>query len=257
MLSAPQRHTILLALFLAAPALSFASSVLVNSTCEAGTCPTVDTLASGGSASGTFNVIYVAADGDWYDIMGNYGASNPASGDTSIVFNASATYEGLNGINNTASAGADTFTVSDLQDYNLASSTYFTTYGTLNGYYTEDTNSGIAGPAGSSWQAQLFFNGQALPVLGPFTGPGSASNGSGTALTGFGSASTLDADFVFTYDFAQGTPQGAGFTSTPEPGGLVPVAMVLGLCLGIGYIRRSRISKNICVSPNQESAIMV
>ncbi len=247
MLSAPRRHAILLALFLITPALSFASSILVNSTCEAGTCPSVDTLASGGSASGTFNVIYVAADGDWYDIMGNYGATNPASGETSILFNVEATYEGYDGINNIASVGADTFTVSDLQDYNLASSTYYTTYGTLNGYYMESTNSGVAGPAGSSWQAQLFFNGQALPVLGPFTGPGYASNGSGTALTGFGSASTLDADFVFTYDFAKGTPQGAGFTSTPEPGGLVPIAAVLSLCLGIGYVRRSRVSKNIVV----------
>jgi hypothetical protein len=245
MLSAPQRYALLLALFLIAPAFSFASSVLVNGTCEAGTCPSVDTLASGGSASGTFNVIYVAADGDWYDIMGNYGATNPASGETSIVFNVSATYEGYDGINNTASAGADTFTVSDLQDYNLASSTYYTTYGTLNGYYMESTNSGLAGPAGSSWQAQLFFNGQALPVLGPFTSPGSASNGSGTPLTEFGSASTLDADFVFTYDFAKGTPQGGGFTSTPEPGGLVPVASVLALCFGFGAIRRSRVSKNI------------
>ena len=111
------------------------------------------------------------------------------------------------------SAGADTFTVTDVQDYDLASSTYFDLYGTLNGTYSESTSSGIAGPAASSWRAQLFYNGQPLPVLGPFTGPGYESNAPGTALTGFGRASTLDAVYVLTYDFAKATPAGSGFVS--------------------------------------------
>jgi hypothetical protein len=202
----------------------------------------VDTLASGGSTSGNFSFVYVASDSDWYDITGNYSALNPASGDTSIVFNADATYVGNGGVNSTPSAGADTFTLSDLQDYNLAASAYYAKYGTLNGYYDEVTDSGIIGaPTGSSWQAQLSYNGQSLPVLGPFTGPGYASNGTGTALTGFGSATTLDADYVFTYDFAKGTAAGSGFTSTPEPGGVIPVATVMALCLGVGAFRRTRL----------------
>ena len=253
MLSA-RRHVILTAFFLVAPTLSFASSIVVNSTCEAGTCPPTDTLASGGSTSGNFNLTYVAGDNDWYSIVGNYSATNPASGDTSMVYNVTATYEGNGGINSTASAGADTFTVSDLQNYDLSTS-YYATYGTLAGYYSEDTASGvIGGPTGSSWQAQLFYNGQALPVLGPFTGPGFASNGTGTALTGFGSASVLDADFVFTYNFAKGTAEGAGFTSTPEPGGLIPIAAVLALCLGFGTIRRSRLS---IVFPKSAKSIII
>jgi hypothetical protein len=251
MFSAPQKHFMLLVPFLLAPGLGLASSIVLNNgtpgaVCEAGSCP-VDTLSAGGSASGIFSFTYKASDGDWYAITGNYSAANPASGDTSIVFNADAAYEGYEGINSTVSQGADTFTIDDLQNYDLSSSTYYTTYGTLNGYYTEDTSSGvIGGPTGSSWQAELFYNGQALGVLGPFTGPGYASNGSGTALTGFGSATTLDADFQFTYDFAAGTPAGSGFTSTPEPGGLIPVAAILALCLGVPAIRRYRVrSENI------------
>jgi hypothetical protein len=251
MFSARQIHLSLLAFGLLAPGLGFASSIIVNgTTCDAGTCPTVDTLSSG-AGSGTiisstpFNFTYVAGDGDWYGITGNYAASNPASGDTSMVFNVTAKYEGNGGINSVASVAADTFTISDMQDFNLASSAYYLSYGTLNGYYTESTASNIVGSApaaGSSWDAQLFYNNQALPVLGPFTGAGNASNGSGTALTGFGSATTLDADFVFTYDFAQGTAAGAGFTSTPEPGGVIPAAAIAILCLGFGAMRRSRVA---------------
>jgi hypothetical protein len=254
MFSARQVQFTLLAFSLLAPGLGFASSIVVNgANCDAGACPTVDTLSSGagsGSSIGStpFSFTYVAGDGDWYGISGNYAASNPASGDTSMVFNVTAKYEGNGGVNSAASVSADTFTISDMQDFNLASSAYYLSYGTLNGYYTESTNSGIVGSApatGSSWQAQLFYNGQALPVLGPFTGPGSASNGSGTALTGFGAATTLAADFVFTYDFAQGTAAGSGFTSTPEPGGMIPAAAIAILCLGFGAVRRSRVPAEI------------
>jgi hypothetical protein len=246
MLSAPPlRHVMLFACLLAAPSLSFASSILVNGTCEAGTCPPVDTLASGASTSGIFNLTYIAGDGDWYSLIGNYAATNPASGETGITFNVDATYQGNGGVNGTPSAGADTFTISDLQNYNLSASAYFATYGTLDGYYSDDTYSGVIGaPTGSSWQAQLFYNGQGLPVLGPFTGSGFASNAPGTALTGFGSTSSLDANFLFTYKFAAGTPAGAGFTSTPEPGGVVPVVAIVALSLGAGAIRRARLSRS-------------
>jgi hypothetical protein len=218
------RHITLLACLLAGAVLGLASSIIVNigtvgALCKAGTCApsTVpDTLTSGASTGSTFNFIYVAADNDWYSITGDYSATNPASGETTIKFNVDATYVGHGGVNNTPATGADTFTITDLQDYDLLSSTYFTEFGTLNGTYSEDTDSDIGGPAGGSWQAQLFYNGQALPVMGPFTGKASASNAPGTALTGFGSTSTLEADFQFTYFFAQGTPAGAGFTSTAE-----------------------------------------
>ena len=246
MLSAPLRQLMLAACLLSAPILCFGSSIVLNgTTCESGTCPPVDTLASGASVSSTaFAFTYVAGDGDWFGITGNYAAANPASGDTSISFNVNATYEGNGGINGTASAGTDSFTIADLQDYNLAGSTYYTDYGTLNGIYSESTDSGIlGGPTGSSWQAQLSYNGQSLPVLGPFTGPGFASNSA--ALTGFGSATVLDADYLFTYDFAKGTAAGSGFSSTPEPKGLIPVAAVLALCLGLGAFRRARLAKSV------------
>ena len=234
MLSVTRLHLTLLACFSLAPVLGFASTIGVNLSSP---------LSSGGSVPLTpFSFIYEAGDGDWYAINGIYSATNPPSGNTSILFNVTATYEGNGGINSTPSVGSDTFTVDDLQDYDLATSAYFEEFGTLNGIYTEDASSGISGPPGSSWYAQLFYNGQGLPVLGPFTGPGSASNGSGTNLTGFGSATTLDADFRFTYDFAKGAPAGSGFTSaTPEPGGLMPIVSIMALCIGVPAIRRSRL----------------
>jgi len=208
--SKKDRHLRLLACLLFVPVLGSASPICVTgSVCSAPT-----TLASGGSTSGTFNLTYVAADGDWFAISGNYQATNPASGDTTIIFNVDAKYVGFRGVNSIASAGADTFTVTYRQDYDLASANYFVEFGTLDGLYVEDTHSSITGAPGGSWQAQLFYNGQALPVLGPFTGASFASNGSGTALTGFGSSSTLDAAYVFTYDFRAGTPAGSGFAST-------------------------------------------
>jgi len=221
-----QRKLTLLACLLVAPVLGSESPICVTG----GVCPTPTTLGSGGSTSGTFNFTYVAADGDWFTISGNYQATNPASGNTSITFNVDAKYVGFGGVNSSASAGADTFTVTYRQDYDLALSNYFAEFGTLDGFYTEDTHSSITGAPGGSWQAQLFYNGQALPVLGPFTGPSFASNGSGTALTGFGSSSTLDAAYVFTYDFRAGTPAGSGFSSTaadPIPPTPAPSSLLL------------------------------
>ena len=100
MLSPPQRHVMLLACLLAAPALGLASSIVVNATCEAGTCPPVDTLASGGSTSGTFNFNYTFSNTDEYNIFGEYAATNPVSGDSTLQFNVTAVYAG----NGTSSA---------------------------------------------------------------------------------------------------------------------------------------------------------
>ena len=232
MLSPPQRHVMLLACLLAAPALGLASSIVVNATCEAGTCPPVDTLASGGSTSGTFNFNYTFSNTDEYNIFGEYAATNPVSGDSTLQFNVTAVYAG----NGTSSASQhDLLTIHDLQDYTVLTS--------LDGDYFEHSAAGIGGPiaSASSFSAQLSFNGNGLGLLGPFTGPGSYDETSDLNLTGL--TSPLVADFQFQFDFAAGSNVGSYITTAPvpEPGGMVPVAAILALGLGLPAIRRFRV----------------
>jgi hypothetical protein len=245
MLSASQRHLTLLAFFLVAPGLGLASTVDLNGTYQAGNTTQGDPVLTGGTSVSLtpFGFTYVAGDGDWYAITGNYAASESAAGGTSLTFNVDATYEGNGGINSTPSAGADTLTFDDYQDFNLAGTTYYTDHGTIDGYYDEYTGSSITA-VGGTLSAEAFYNTVGLGELGPF-GVGSnyqaIDNVHLTTLTG----SVLDEDFKYTFKFASGTTPG-GYIDTPEPGGLIPVAAILALCLGIPAIRRSRLfSKNL------------
>jgi hypothetical protein len=233
MLSASRRHLTLLACLLVAPVLGLPSSIDVN-----GTQPT-DTLAYGTTTNGTFNFYYVFANTDKYDIFGDYSATNPIGGPTTIQFTVTAVYEG-NQLN-TASKN-DLLTIDDLQDYIVPYS--------LDGEYFEDTAADIGGPiaSDSSFKSELIFNNQGLGELGPFTGPGSYYESSSQDLTGL--SGPLDADFKFKFDFAKGSEVGS-FISTvpnstvPEPGGVIPVAAILALGLGVPAIRRSSLlSKN-------------
>jgi hypothetical protein len=229
MLSASPRHLTLLACLLAAPVLGLASSIAVN-----GTQPT-DTLTYGTSTNGTFNFDYVFGDSDKYDIFGDYSATNPILGPTTIQFNVTAVYEGNK--TNTNSKN-DVLTIDDLQDYIVPYS--------LDGMYFEDTAADIGGPIASksSFSAELFFNGHGLGMLGPFVGPGSSFASSSSDLTGL--KSPLDAEFQFTFDFAKGSEVGS-FISTvpksavPEPGGVISTAIILALGLGFPAFRRSRL----------------
>jgi len=228
MLSARHARFMFLAVFLAAPAGSFASSITLNGTCEAGTCPPVDTLLSGGSTSNTFNFM-TSVNGDPFDVSGEYSASNPTSGLTTIQVAATALYEG------STPSNSDVLTLDDLQDYTVT--------GGLSGDYFEQTAASFGGPpaAGSSLSAELFYNGQGVGLLGPFTSAGSQAITKNLTLSG----TALDADLQITFDFAAGSTNGSFMSTVPEPRGVAPVAAILAVVLGIAAMRRSRLSQKM------------
>jgi hypothetical protein len=227
MLPTPHRHLALVALLLVAPALSLASSITVNGTCETGTCPPTDTLSPGSSISTTnFNFTF-----DGFDISGEYKASNTTnspSGFTDTQVDVTATYEG-----STPLTAPVVLTVDDLQDFTVPSS-----YSLL-GIYDEGGTAGFSGTvgAGSSITEEAFYNGQGVGLLGPFTTNGTSETAS-KSLTLSGTSLDVENQFVFTFN--AGTSKGGSITTTPEPGGLIPVAAILLLCLGIPAIRRYR-----------------
>lgn len=225
------RHFTLLAGFLIAPALGLASTITVNGICEAGTCPTVDTLAFGSSTNGNFNVNYFFGNTDEYNITGQFAATNPTTGGTTIQFNATAVFVG----NSTSTTSQhDLLTIDDLQNYTVPYS--------LDGNYFEDTASFIGGPIGaaSSLTAQLSYNGNGVGVMGPF-GPGAHSGSANKNLLGM--VSPLDADFQFKFDFAAGSGVGSFISTVPEPGGVAPIALILAIGLGYQAVRRYRFGR--------------
>ena len=226
------RHFTLLAGFLIAPALGLSSTITVNGICEAGTCPTVDTLAFGSSTSGNFNFNLLFGNTDKYNIFGQFAANNPTTGATSIQFNATAVFVG----NSTSTSSQhDLLTIDDLQNYTVPHS--------LDGNYFEDTAASIGGPIApaSSFTAELSYNGNGLGVLGPFTGPGSHFASANRDLLGL--TSPLEADFQFKFDFAAGSGVGSFISTVPEPGGVVPLTVILAVGLGFPAIRRYRFGR--------------
>jgi hypothetical protein len=229
--SASQCRLTLLSCLLVAPGLCLASSLAVNGTCDAGTCPPTDTLAPGSSIPLAFFNFDVTVNGDSYDISGDYSASNTTnspSGTTDFGGDVTATY-----IGGTPTAQSDVLTIDILQDFTVPG-----TY-SLAGTYDEGAFVGINGAAtGSSYSFQILYNGDSVGLLGPYTTSGTHSSSTYLALGG----TSLDADSQFTFDFAAGTPHGASMTTTPEPGGLIPVAAILALGLGVPAIRRFRMA---------------
>lgn len=233
MYSAPQRYLMLSALLLVAPVLALASSITVNGTCEAGTCPPTDTLAPGGSVPFTLFGFDVVVNGDTYLVSGNYKAANTtdSGGTTSFGGDVSAEY-----IGGSPTAQQDILTIDDLQNYTVPG-----TYN-LAGTYDEGAYLGLIGDAaGSSASFQILYNGDSVGLLGPYTTSGDHTASQFLNLSG----TSLSADSQFTFSFAAGTTKGALITTTPEPGGLVPLAAVLVLGLGLPAFRRSRQTKKI------------
>jgi hypothetical protein len=226
------RHFTLLAGFLIAPALGLSSTITFNGV------PTVDTLPVGSSTSGIFDFDYFSPNTDKYNITGNFAANNPTSGPTSITFNATAVFVG----NSTSTASQhDLLTIDDKQNYIVPHS--------LDGNYFEDTAASLGGPIApaSTFTAQLFYDGNGLGILGPFTAPG--SNFSSASRDLFGLTSPLEADFRFDFDFAAGSGVGSFISttsflaSTPEPGGVVSLTVILAVGLGFPAIRRCRFGR--------------
>ncbi len=226
MILAPQRHLTLFASFLAASALAFGSSITVNGTCEAGSCPVPPgsgALTSGSSIPVTaFNFTYTFGNGDIYDVIGDYSAANSVAG-TSIGFNVTVVYEG------TTPSQADVLTIDDFQNYTVTTG--------LSGTYFENTAAAFGGGlgSGSSLSAQLSYNGTGLGELGPFSAAGSQSKSTFVSLSG----TALAADFQFTFDFGAGSKPGSYISTVPEPAGIVPVAALLGMGLAIAAFRRA------------------
>jgi hypothetical protein len=220
--SPTQRKFAISILFLLAPVVGYPSSISVNGACDVGVCSPVDTLGIGDSSSGTFD-FNASVNGDPYNIFGSYSAANPPSGDTALALNLTAVYTGSSPTTQT-----DVLTINQFQDYTVTSPS---------GTYFEDITAGLGGPlgTGSSLTAQLFYNGQGLGQLGPFS-----SSGSGSASKSLTLSSPLDADAEFVLDFGPGSENGSYMTTTPEPAGLGPLAVVLALGLGLPAVRRCR-----------------
>ena len=220
MLSASQRRLALLACLLVAPLVCFAATVDVNGS----------TIGSGGSTSGNFNF---TVDGGLFGVSGEYFSSETGGGPaTTLQFNVTAVYDGT-----TPLASPFSFTVDDIQFYDLTTLPTGTSY---------DSSAGFGGPlpVGSSLVADVTYGADVLPPL-TFV-PGGPSFQSSGPQTLSGLSSPLEGQFEYTFNFAAGTTQGSSITSTPEPGGVIPVAAILIVGLGVPAIRRFRpLSKNI------------
>jgi hypothetical protein len=206
--------SLLVALALAAPGLVLPAALSLNGTCELNTCSPVDTLNVGQSTSGAVNFVYTFANGDRYQVSGDYSTGNDAVNGTSISFNPAVFYLGT-AASSTAPSQADTLTLDFLQNYNFP--------GSLDGYYFESTTSSVSGPiaSDSTYTAQLFYDGQGLGVMGPY-GPGINTGFNQQNLTGL--TNPLMADFNFVYSFGAGSDPGSGIASisaVPEPASLL------------------------------------
>jgi hypothetical protein len=226
---------LLAAFLLLLPSAAFAGDIQINGTCVLGTCPppsgTSDALQLGqsiGPASGSYLLTF--ADTDAYSITWTYSAWYNAGG-TEIIVNPVATYIGAS-----PSVGNDAIAFNFFQNY------YDNSRGSWDGAYTETVPLALLGSvgSGSTVSAQLFYDGQGLGLVGPF-GPGYHFGQNTVNLTGL-TASTLAAEYEFTFDFAAGTLTGASASSgIPEPCQALPLGLALAglVCSRLGVRRRS------------------
>ena len=147
---------------LIAPALCLPAAISINGVCKSGDCshPGILFVPSGNAKAFLFT--YTFANTDTYSVHGSYSTSNTSDG-TSVVFTVVASY--LGNLRNTPS-GDDTLNVDLFQDYNCISSP--------NGTYSY-SSSATLGPtfgAGSYFDTNLFYDGQNVGEIGPFTGVG-------------------------------------------------------------------------------------
>lgn len=229
MLSSLRPYLTLLVCLLAVPAIGLPAALSVNGTCELGNCSSPDVLAPDTSTSATFDFVYTFGNTDMYRVYGELEASNSSTEGTGIHIDLTAVYVG------NAAGGLsanDVLTTDMLQNYDVI--------GSLDGFYFQRSDANISGPiAGdSSFEAQLYYNGNGLGPIGPFVGPGFYSGSSEADLEGL--TNPLSADFRFIFTFGAGSAPGATIsTVVPEPGEALPlgIAVVAGLLLPA--IRRS------------------
>ena len=226
------------AFLLLLPSAAFAGDIQINGVCVFGTCPppsgTSDALQFGQSIGPTTgSSVLTFVDTDAYSITWSYGASYTAQG-TEIIINPVATYTG-----GSPSLGNDVITFNVFQNY------YDSSPGSWDGAYTETVPLALLGNvgAGSTVEAELFYDGQGLGLVGPF-GPGYHFGQNTVSLTGL-TGSTLSAEYEFTFDFQAGTLTGADAGSVPEPYEALPLGLALAglVCSRLVVRRRSRYTR--------------
>jgi hypothetical protein len=220
----------LLALMIAPAA--FSGAISINSSCELGSCASPDVLGNPGSIpEAGFSYVYTFANTDSYLVTGSFGAANDAGGTFIGGAGPFFTYLG----NSTASAsGTDVLSIDFLQGYTVTNTS---------GTYNEGIAGFFAGPLapGSSLSAQFFADGQALPVLGPYTFPGSIGSPLITAnLSGLSSPLLLDFRLTATFDAGSGIGSVIAGDVVPEPSSFSLLGMGLLAALA-GVLRRKRV----------------
>jgi hypothetical protein len=221
-------------LLLLLPSAAFAGAVQINGTCVVGTCPPPsgpgDALQFGqsiGPTNGSYSLTF--ANTDAYLITWSFAAWYTASG-TEIIADPIATYTRAN-----PSIGNDVISINFFQNY------YDNSPGSWDGAYTETVPLALLGSvgAGSTVSAELFYDGQGLGLVGPF-GPGYHFGQNTVNLTGL-TASTLAAEYEFTFNFAAGTLTGGTAESVPEPYEALPLGLALAglVCSRLVVRRRS------------------
>ena len=216
------------ALFFLGAAVAQPAAIMVNSTCEMGSCSSVDSITYGQTAGSSFSFNYTFADGDLYNVAGNWSASYGSGGNQlNVIF--SSTYGGP-----TASVANDSMT------FDLLQNIFDSSAGTFNGTYTEHVPTYLSTGVGSAStiSAEVFYDGQGVGLIGPF-GVGSNYGQQSAYLTGL-TGNTLTEDYRFTLNFGAGTQSGASAASaTPEPAQAIPLAASL---VGLGFmaLRRKR-----------------
>jgi hypothetical protein len=222
-----QRSFLAAAVCLIAPTLAFSTAVSINGSCPVGSCSNVDTLPEGGGLDGSLSTTYTFQNGDPYQITGHYGATSSADEGTNLNVNVTAVYLG------TTPSQRDVLSISFLQNFALS--------GSLDGYYDEDTQASVLGATGpgSTFAAQLSYNGNGLGVMGPY-GDGYNTGTGEVFLTGL--TSPLAADYNFVYTFGSGSEYGATISSLalPEPGYGVVVGLLLAF-VGLLKFKRSKL----------------
>jgi hypothetical protein len=221
---------LILGLSLCAPFTAKSGSIDVNGTCEVG-CSSQQFLSNGMSDAGAFNFLYTFADGDVYDIFGNYSASYSTLNGSTIAIDPEFTYEGTS-----PSVKNDTLDLSFSQGY------FDTSCCTWAGTYTESVPLSLGASAGpkSTISGQLLYDGKSVGLVGPF-GPGTyfVTQSANLDFGALDDSPDLLGDYQFSVKFARGALPGAsaGSTNTPEP--VTPLLCGLGLIM-LGGFARSR-----------------
>jgi hypothetical protein len=218
------------ALALALPAVGFSAAIEANTNCESASCSaaalTAAAITPGGNSVGSFN-FDVTVGTDMYKVTGTYFDTLSTTDRVFIGFFPTVTL--ISGV----ATSADSITLDLLQDFSDPNLTKW------DGSYNENIPL-VLPVAGSTGQGQISYDGQSVGLLGPVSGTGvynlSATKNPLTPLTG----SLLSADFMLTFTFPKGTPDG-GFASSPSPEPAEAYSMAIGLgLLGLAFFRNAR-----------------